>query len=55
MLFFLGAKFVQFTKNKYHIIDFIEIVIGLENRRPERVLEFESLRFRQIKQGVTER
>lgn len=28
---------------------------GLENRRPERVLEFESLRFRQIKQGVTER
>ena len=28
---------------------------GLENRRPERVLEFESLRFRQIKKGVTER
>ncbi|MGG2304740.1 hypothetical protein ACE4Z6_25190, partial [Salmonella enterica] len=26
---------------------------GLENRRPERVPEFESLRFRQIKQGVS--
>lgn len=28
---------------------------GLENRRPERVPEFESLRFRHIKEGVTER
>ena len=28
---------------------------GLENRRPERVLEFESLRFRHFKEGVTER
>lgn len=26
---------------------------GLENRRPERVPEFESLRFRQIKEGVS--
>ena len=28
---------------------------GLENRRPERVLEFESLRFRQIRKGLVER
>ena len=28
---------------------------GLENRRPERVPEFESLRFRHINEGVTER